>query len=90
MVVGLVKSLRTRVVVLIPTGALCCENAMNRGCIEPSGSSFASGLVLVRKDGSLRVCVEYRGINRKANIQYLGLTTLLTLLVDAKGKSLLH
>ena len=35
------------------------------GCIEQSTSPYASGLVLVRKkDGSLRVCVDYRGINK--------------------------
>ena len=35
------------------------------GCIEPSSSPYASGLVLVRKkDGSLRVCVDYRQVNK--------------------------
>ena len=35
------------------------------GCIEPSTSPYASGLVLVRKrDGSLRVCVDYWRINQ--------------------------
>ena len=35
------------------------------GCIEPSTSPYASGLVLVRKkDGSLRVCVDYRQVNK--------------------------
>ena len=42
------------------------QNLLDTGCIEPSGSSFASGLVLVRKkDGSLRVCVDCCGINRE-------------------------
>ena len=41
------------------------DRLMNSGCIEPSTSPYASGLVLVRKkDGSLRVCVDYRGINK--------------------------
>ena len=35
------------------------------GCIEPSTSLYASGLVLVRKkDGSLHVCVDYRKLNQ--------------------------
>lgn len=42
------------------------QKLLDIGCIEPSSSSFASGLVLVRKkDGSLRVCVDYRGVNKK-------------------------
>ena len=42
------------------------QKLMETGCIEPSSSSFASGLVLVRKkDGGLRVCVDYRGINKR-------------------------
>ena len=35
------------------------------GCIEPSTSPYASGLVLVyKKDGGLRVCVDCRGITK--------------------------
>ena len=41
------------------------ERLLNTGCIEPSTSPYSSGLVLVRKkDGSLRVCVDYRALNR--------------------------
>ena len=35
------------------------------GCIEPSTSPYASGLVLVhKKDSSLCVCVDYRKLNQ--------------------------
>ena len=35
------------------------------GCIEPSTSPYTSALVLVRKKGEeLRVCVDYRGVNK--------------------------
>ena len=38
---------------------------LNNSCIEPSSSPYSSGLVLVHeKDGDLRVCVDYRGINK--------------------------
>ena len=38
---------------------------LDTGCVEPSSSPYSSGLVLVRKkDGGLRVCVDYRGINK--------------------------
>ena len=47
------------------------QNLMETGCIEPSSSSFASGLVLVRKkDGGLRVCVDYRGINKRTILDH--------------------
>ena len=38
---------------------------LDTGCVERSSSPYSSGLVLVRKkDGGLRVCVDYRGINK--------------------------
>lgn len=41
------------------------EKLTAAGCIEPSTSPYASGLVLVRKkDGTLRVCVDYGKINQ--------------------------
>ena len=41
------------------------ERLLSAGCIEPSTSPYSSGLVLVRKkDGGLRVCVDYRAINK--------------------------
>ena len=36
-------------------------------CIEPTNSPYASPLVLVREpDGNLRVCVDYRSVNKDA------------------------
>ena len=37
---------------------------LNIGCIKPSCSPYASGLVVQKKDGGLQVCVDYRGINK--------------------------
>ena len=40
-------------------------NLLATGCIEPSTSPYASALVLVRKKGGgLRVCVDYRRVNK--------------------------
>ena len=41
------------------------QKLMDNGCIDPSNSSYASLLVLVRKkNGGLRVCVDYRNVNK--------------------------
>ena len=41
------------------------EALMETGCIEPSSSPYSSPLVLVRKkSGGLRVCVDYRAVNK--------------------------
>ena len=41
------------------------DQLLSIGCIEPSCSPYASGLVFVqKKDGRLRVCVDYQGINK--------------------------
>ena len=41
------------------------QKLMDIGCIEPSNSSYASPLVLVcKKNGGLRVCVDYRNVNK--------------------------
>ena len=47
------------------------EGLLNTGCIEPSTSPYSSGLVLVRKkDGSLRVCIDYRALNSSRPIPH--------------------
>ena len=40
------------------------KQLLDIGCIEPSNSLYASPLVLVRKNGNLRVCVDYRNVNK--------------------------
>ena len=41
------------------------DKLIEQGCIRPSSSPWASGVVLVRKkDGSVRHCVDYRGLNK--------------------------
>ena len=41
------------------------QKLMDIRCIEPSNSSYASPLVLVRKrNGALRVCMDYRDVNK--------------------------
>ena len=42
------------------------EDLLNRGWITKSQSSYASPVVCVRKkDGGLRLCIDYRELNRK-------------------------
>ena len=56
------------------------------GCIEQSTSPYASGLVLVRKkNGSLRVCVDYRQVN-KDTVPDRYLLPRVDELVDAIGR----
>jgi hypothetical protein len=42
------------------------KDLLDSGCVRPSQSPFASPALLVRKaDGSWRMCVDYRGLNKE-------------------------
>ena len=42
------------------------KDLLDSGCVRPSQSPFASPVLLVTKaDGSWRMCVDYRGLNKE-------------------------
>ena len=51
---------------LYPEVKAYIEDLLNRNWIRPSSSSYASPVVIVRKkDGAMRLCIDYRELNRR-------------------------
>lgn len=63
------------------------SDLQSRKVIEPSSSSWASPIVLVqKKDGTLRLCVDYRKVNAVTKIDSYPLPTIDTMLQSLRGK----
>lgn len=41
------------------------KELLSMGHIQPSSSPFASSVILVKKDGTMRMCMDYRTLNKK-------------------------
>ncbi|KAK2899313.1 hypothetical protein Q8A73_012442 [Channa argus] len=64
------------------------EDLLNRGWIKKSKSSYSSPIVCVRKrDGSLRLCCDYRELNRKSIPDRHPIPRIQDLLNSLKGSS---
>jgi hypothetical protein len=64
------------------------QDLLRRGWITPSRSPYSSLMVCVRKkDGSLRLCVDFRELNRKSVLDHHPIPRIQNML-DALGGSL--
>ena len=62
------------------------QQLLSIGVIQPSSSPWASNLVLVRKkDGSLRMCIDYRKLNQRTKRDSYALPTIEELLDTLGG-----
>ena len=49
------------------------EDLINRQWIQQSSSAYASPVVIVRKKcGGMRLCIDYRELNKRTTTQYTG------------------
>ncbi|EYC36599.1 hypothetical protein Y032_0877g2818, partial [Ancylostoma ceylanicum] len=63
------------------------NDLQERRVIEPSKSSWATLIVLVqKKDGTLRLCVDYRNVNQVTRVDSYPLPTIDSILQSLKGK----
>jgi hypothetical protein len=59
------QALRRQPTTYLPKIDIQLQSMEQLGIIEPSSSPWASNIVVVaKKDGSLRMCVDYRNLNR--------------------------
>ena len=63
------------------------SNMLNKDVIEKSTAAYLSSIVLVSKpDGSKRLCIDYRGVNKKVKMDVQPLPRLDKLVEDSAGK----
>ena len=66
--------------------AMQLQQMQEDGIIQPSNSPWASPIVLVKKDGELRICVDYRALNSVTKADRFPLPRIADLL-DRLGRS---
>ena len=51
------------------------DTMLEMGVVRPSTSPYASPIVMVKKDGSNRVCVDFRKLNKITEVDHEPMTT---------------